>query len=75
MLDDNGEEVGDVFLPDPLVIEPVSVDASGDAQEPLSAMNDILLDQDQIQKLAISKKLILKVRFNSSMNDELSVKV
>lgn len=75
MLDDNDVEIGDVFLPNPLVIESASIDASGEALEPLSAMNDILLDEDQVQKLAISKKLILKVRFNSYMNDELSVKV
>ena len=75
MLDDNGTELGDVFLPQPLVIQPVDVDASGEAMSPQSSVNDILLDQDQIEKLAISKKLILKVKFNSTMNDVLSVKV
>ena len=75
MLDDNGMELGDVFLPQPLVIQPVDVDASGEAISPQSSTNDILLDKDQIEKLTISKNLILKVKFNSAMNDVLSVKV
>jgi hypothetical protein len=53
----------------------VDVDSNGEALTSERFQNDILLDTDQIEKLAISKKLILMVRFNSTMNDELSVKV
>jgi hypothetical protein len=75
MLDDNGSTLGDVFLPEPLTIQPVNVDESGEALDAVRIQNDILLDQSQIEKLAISKNLILSVRFDSTMNDELSVKV
>jgi hypothetical protein len=75
MLDDSDLELGDVFQLEPLTIQPVDVDSNGEALTSERFQNDILLDTDQIEKLAISKKLILMVRFNSTMNDELSVKV